>query len=110
MINRLFDSLSLRDREVILTFITSENKPLKIREVDTFSSDLYRKEYLFNITSASSDVSAQNDDYWILPEMVAVLSLGKPMIGSNFRLYKLKDDVFKNFQAIYKHQGKLGNF
>lgn len=110
VINRLYDSLSLRDKEIILTFITTGNKPLKIREVDTFNSDLFRKEYLFNITSASSDVRAQCDEYWLLPEMIAILSLGKPITDSRFRLYKLEGTVFELFKGLYLHQGKLGNF
>ncbi len=109
-VHELYDRLSPEDKGILLNFIILKNKPLKVRDVDTHSGLLNEKREMFNITRASSELTAPNDEFWLLPILMALTSMNKSITGCEFYLYRMKDSAYELFKQIYDHNGKLGNF
>lgn len=111
-VNKYFDSLSEKNKNIILTFLKNGNKPMIDygRGYNSDITNLLNNSNLFNSTNyAGNSTSINKEYYWISPDLERSINSGT-ILHCGLVQYKIKDDNFRFLLYIYKKYHKLGNF
>lgn len=102
-VHDFFDEFNEKEKKMILNFLEKNNEPITMSEYNIKYTipHIYSRQWL-HITEKQTAVKEEFID----------AATGKKYIGTvhHSHILKLRDDIYSTLLAIYKEDGKLGNF
>lgn len=109
-IHEFVDGLTSEDKKLLVTFVKNGNKILIALDRASYDYSLLNDTNIMNVSEYSGRIhNIDSQHYWMAAEVEDIFNRGgRPVSG--LRQYKLKSEVFHDFELVYKTEGKLGNF